>query len=206
MIARPSDSATLRDAVSLMAAYEPRWAVTGGWAIDLYLGTQTRQHGDVDIAVLRADQHQLQRLLEGADVRKVANGVFTSWYPGELLTLPIHEIHATWPSGRKLELLLNELDASTNTWVFRRDSRVRRPMDLVMQTADGIPHLSPEVVLLFKAKAAGPKDEADLAAVLPHLAPESRQWLAAAISLVHGQHHWVDIIEGRPRLHDASRP
>jgi len=47
------------------------------------------------------------------------------------------------------------------------------------------------VVLLFKAKHSRPKDEADLAAVLPHLSRERRQLLADWIAQVHPGHFWL---------------
>ena len=33
------------------------WGFCGGWAIDLFLNRITRSHKDVDIAILRTDQH-----------------------------------------------------------------------------------------------------------------------------------------------------
>ena len=52
--------------------------------------------------------------------------------------------------------------ADGDTWICRRDERIRMPYDQVIErTADGIPYGRPEIVLLFKAKAARPKDDAD---------------------------------------------
>ena len=61
---------------------------------------------------------------------------------------------------------------------------------VIERTRDGIPYARPEVVLLFKAKAARPKDDGDLAAVLPHLELERRRWLAEALELIHPGHRW----------------
>lgn len=33
-----------------------KWWIAGGWAIDLFLGEQTREHEDVDVAILRKDE------------------------------------------------------------------------------------------------------------------------------------------------------
>ena len=46
-------------------------------------------------------------------------------------------------------------------------------------------------MLLFKAKDARPKDESDLAAVLPRLSAERRHLLAEWIALVHPGHFWL---------------
>ena len=71
---------------------------------------------------------------------------------------------------------------------------------LVLRTPGGVPHGRPETVLLFKAKAVRPKDEADLAAVLPRLDPEARRWLAAALALVQPGHPWLAAVnpDGTP--------
>ncbi len=55
----------------------------------------------------------------------------------------------------------------------------------------GIPHARPEIALLFKAKATRAKDEADFAAVLSHLEPEARRWLAGALAVVAPGHRWL---------------
>jgi hypothetical protein len=61
----------------------------------------------------------------------------------------------------------------------------------------GIPYGRPEIVLLYKAKHARPKDDADFAAVLPLLEPGRRRWLADALELVHPGHRWLAAILDR---------
>ena len=93
--------------------------------------------------------------------------------------------------------------AADGEWVCRRDERIRLPYDeLIARTGDGIPYARPEVVLLFKAKAARPQDDGDFAAVLPRLAPDRRRWLAEALDLVHPGHRWLAALRARP---DRSR-
>jgi hypothetical protein len=58
-------------------------------------------------------------------------------------------------------------------------------------TGDGIPYGRPEIILLYMAKHARPKDDGDLAAVLPHLDLARRRWLAEALELVHPGHRWL---------------
>ena len=41
------------------------WWIAGGWAIDLHLGRQTREHGDTDVVILRDDQLVVQQHLAG---------------------------------------------------------------------------------------------------------------------------------------------
>jgi hypothetical protein len=40
-----------------------------GWALDLFLGRETRTHEDLDIASLRGDQLALHRHLHGWELR-----------------------------------------------------------------------------------------------------------------------------------------
>jgi hypothetical protein len=59
-----------------------------------------------------------------------------------------------------VDLLLTPTDGES--WVFKRNDAIRRPLDSVGWVApDGVSYLRPEVVLLFKAKLGRPKDEAD---------------------------------------------
>jgi hypothetical protein len=44
--------------------------------------------------------------------------------------------------------------------------------------------------LLWKAAHVLPKDDADLAATLPRLPSEEREWLAGAIALAHPASPW----------------
>lgn len=54
-----------------MEGFSRPWFVAGGWAIDLFLDRVTREHSDIEIAVLREDQLALQRHLVGWQFTKV---------------------------------------------------------------------------------------------------------------------------------------
>jgi hypothetical protein len=103
--------------------------------------------------------------------------------------------HQTWGLDRpanvwRIDVFREPHDG--DHWLARRDETIRLPYDeLIEHSADGIPYERPEVVLLFKAKHSRPKDEADLAAVLPRLSAERRRLLAGWIELVHPGHFWL---------------
>ena len=80
-----------------------------------------------------------------------------------------------------------------DTWICQRDESLRRPYAAIIErSADGVPYLRPEWVLLFKAKEPRGKDEADLAVVLPRLSEDHRGWLARTIARVYdAQHPWI---------------
>jgi hypothetical protein len=89
-----------------------------------------------------------------------------------------------------LEFLLNESDG--DQWLYRRDHRVSLPLAVAITTSPkGVPHLAPEVVILYKSKRRTPKDEADLTRLLPTLSPEARSWLADAVALADPANPWL---------------
>jgi hypothetical protein len=176
----------------LMRNFEPHWFVAGGWAIDLFLEEQTRPHEDIEIAIFRKEQLQLQKHLQNWNLKKVAGGELLDWKKDEFLELPIHEIHCfndlTEPP--MLEVLLNETNGKE--WIFRRDERITKPVSKLFFTAKfGIKYLRPEVVLLYKSKNPRAKDEQDFNAAGKHLDSESKEWLKNALSICYSQHRWI---------------
>ena len=166
------------------------WCVAAGWAVDLFLGEQTREHGDLEIAVPAAEA--------GAVLARFAELDF--YMPvgeGRLAPLDLAgDSHQSWgyevSAGRwRIDVFREPHDGGT--WICRRDERVRRPYgDIIARTPDGIPYLSPEIVLLFKAKAPRAKDRADFARVLPHLTAAQRTWFVTTLAAVHPGHEWLD--------------
>ena len=182
------------------------WAVSSGWALDLHLGAPARYHDDVDVEVDRSKQADIQRvLLEGGwrlD-QVVEAGRYAPWARGESLNEGTHQVHAR-KDGDFIDILF--APRAPDAWLFRRDERVTLPLTRAVLWAElpggtSIPYLAPEAVLLFKSRSSlgdkgevGPrdKDDADFARVLPQLNAEAREWLAAALRLVHGEHAWLE--------------
>jgi hypothetical protein len=184
----------LHAVATLMAEYPHPWAVCGGWALDLLLDRQTREHKDVDIAVARRDQLELQAYLvaRGWHLQVAHDGTLNDWPPGEYLELPRHGIWCRHLSAEPdfLEVLLNEIDGQT--FRFRRDQVVKRPLEQAfIQAPGGIPILAPEIVLLYKSSSLDPDNHADFQAALPALSPERRAWLRAALTRQDAAHPWL---------------
>lgn len=182
-------------AAVLLGDFSRPWWVAGGWAIDLHLGRQTREHEDLDLAVLREDEHALRRYLEGWEV-------WPGLGQGELESKPIamnealsSDRHVLWcrPSAQSdwaFEALV--IESASDQWIFRRDDRVRRPLSEIGSTAgNGIAYLRPEIVLLFKAKNNLDKDQHDFAYALPALSEDAKEWLTHSLRAVHPGHPWL---------------
>lgn len=182
-----------RRIVELMHGFSKPWFVAGGWGVDLFLGRATRVHEDIEIAILRRDQEALWRHFSGWGLEKVVpQGGGSHPWNGEWLAPPIHEIHVKRTEGEvpRLEILIDE--AWGDTWRFRRNLAVTRPLaELGLHSPEGIPFLAPEVVLLYKAKNSRPHDEQDFRAALLELDANQRRWLRGALGTVHPGHPWI---------------
>ena len=185
------------EAARRLGGVEASWYVAAGWAIDLFLGGQRREHEDLEIAIPAASLPQFLEALPGLEVYAVkvpGKGTFT---PVDEAGDGLAETHQTWvrdPESGYWRLDLFREPGDEMTWIYRRDDRIRLPYDQVIaRTDDGIPYGRPEIVLLYKAKhVQREKDQADFEAVLPLLEPETRERLAGWIELVHPGHTWIE--------------
>jgi hypothetical protein len=184
------------EAARRLAGVRAPWYVAAGWAIDLYLGEERREHEDLEIGVPGARFAELEAALSG----------FELYVPGRVdetdVVWPVaraHELegHQTWvrePATGRWRLDVFREPSDGDTWICRRDDRIRLPYrDLIEWTADGIPYGRPEIVLLFKAKhSALPKNEADFTDTVARLEPARRRRLAELLELAHPGHAWID--------------
>lgn len=185
--------APVREVADRMEGFRRPWWVAGGWAIDLFLDRQTRDHEDMEIAVLRGDQSAVREHLKGWRFDRVSRGSSrrVRWDADEWIAAPDHEVHAESPDrSLRFEILLNE--GAKDTWRFRRNPAVTRPLALLgMRSADGVPFFAPEVVLLYKAKELRPQDLHDFRVARGALDEERREWLRAALRTCHPDHPWI---------------
>jgi aminoglycoside-2''-adenylyltransferase len=195
-----SDFSAPHEVRSLLSHLPCPWGVAGGWAIDLFLDRVTREHQDIEVAIFREDQLILQEylFLRGWSFEHVRNGGFHPWVRGERLVLPVHEIWCRSGSGSltRLEVLLNERVGET--FVFRRDFRIKAPIERAfLRSNSGIPILAPEIVLLYKSKRATEnKEQIDFANTLEALDVKTRQWLFESIAESDPEHQWLASLRG----------
>ena len=172
-----------------LAGVDVPWCVAGGWAIDLFHGSPTRAHGDLEIAVPADRFAEIAARLADLEFHVVQHGTHAAVSADTL-----RGTHQTWGLDRSAGVwrvdVLREPHAG-DTWVYRRNDRIRLPYRAaIRRTASNIPYLAPEIVLLFKAKGPRPKDEADLRVALPLLSAGQRRWLADALAVAHKDHPW----------------
>jgi hypothetical protein len=180
------------DVAALLVEINVPWWVAGGWALDLFLGFQTRPHGDLDVGILRRDAASVMAGLSGWEIFEAASGMLYRLGSNER---PRPEVNSLWcrrcnAPDWSLELMLDEADG--DEWVFRRLPAIRRSLtSAIRHTADGIPYLAPEIQLLYKARRPRAQDQDDFDRVLQDLGAEQRVWLYEALSTVDPGHAWL---------------
>ena len=174
---------------------EVPWAVAAGWAIELYVGGEPREHEDLELAIARSSFPVVRAALPELE-----------WYGvGDGLVTPIDdasdELHQTWGLDRsagcwRLDVFREPWEG--DTWVCRRDPALRRPVaEAIEHTRDGIPYLAPELVLLFKAKhAAARRIRRTWRERCRSSSRPGGSWLGDALRLVHPGHEWIALVEG----------
>ncbi|MFF0309980.1 nucleotidyltransferase domain-containing protein [Streptosporangium sp. NPDC004379] len=192
------EPAPLTEVVRLFRESAVPWWVGGGYAVELAVGRSWREHADVDIGLLRRDQHAIRRVLSGWDCH-VADppGTLRPWPVGETLPVDAHDVWVREHAGGpwRFQLMLDESDG--DEWVYRRDGRIRRLLDSLTVADDGFRRLALEVQLLYKARGRRAKDEADFAEALPTLTAVQRCWLNEALAIEHGAHPWRAWLDDR---------
>jgi hypothetical protein len=169
------------------------WHVAGGWALDLWHGRQTREHEDLEIAVPRSAGGAVRRRLAGFDCYVVGDGRVAPLAAEQPMPDDRFQMWVRDPAVRAWRLDVFHEAGDAETWTCRRHEGIREPLSrMVAVSADGVPYLRPEAVLLYKAKGRRDKDEADFDLALPRLDAEARRWLVSALALAHPGHPWQE--------------
>jgi hypothetical protein len=189
---RPEQVAELLEGVDLP------WYVAAGWAIDLFLGGDWREHSDLEVAVPNTRFDELADVLAPFEVVLIT----APWEATPLAEARdrLMDTHQTWvrePATGKWHVDFFREPSDGDTWICRREPAIRLPYEQVIErTADGIPYGRPEIVLLFKAKhSAEEKNRADFEETLPRLDRARREWLTDALARVHPGHEWLAELE-----------
>ena len=170
------------------------WAVAGGWAIDLWLGRQTREHHDVEVAVRRCDQSAALTSLRDDWEMCCLDPPGSEWRPwhGDLIEAPAFQLQAR-SASTEFDIFLEETVGAL--WQFRRDRRITLPFSEVsMVSSSGLPVVRPAVQLLYMAKSTDAKNQHDFEVARPMLDRESAAWLAMVLAIAHPGHRWLALL------------
>ena len=183
---KPADAARLIDGAGV------RWWIVGGWAVDAFTG-EPREHEDIDVAFFRADLPAvLEHLNRDHCVWSNLSGTLRPLREPADLQADARQLWVRRDAQSPWLLDLAMTSHIGDEWISPRDERVRMPWDeATFAGGDGLRYLRPELVLFMKARVARPKDDADLARILPRLDALARARLRAWLELVHPGHRWI---------------
>jgi hypothetical protein len=166
------------------------WGLAGGYAVEQFLGTPIRAHGDIDIVVFRDDQRQLYQWLNDWQLFAAdPPGTLRLWAATEWLAFGIHDIWAYQSDAQAWQLQIMLLEADGDEWFSRRHPMIRGSRHDLLVNYHQVPCIRIEVQLLYKAKGNRAKDQLDFQACLPLLTTEARAWLRQALQLEHPDGH-----------------
>lgn len=179
------------DVARLLSSATVRWWLSGGAALDRWLGRGIRPRPNIDVSVVAADLPALIATLpEG----------FSTWVPGdEDAVIPfadaapdadLQPVLIRDDATGAWVLQINAEDGAPLVWVYKRDPRLNLPWDRAVLDIDGIPTGAPEVQLVWKALRPRPEDDIDKDAVVAELSEDARTWYERAILSIHPHSSW----------------
>ncbi len=166
----------------LFNAADFTWGIAGGWAIDLYIGRQTRRHEDLDIMILSCEQQELFDYLKGFTVYVAKDGKLSIWSGQK-----IDDRYSLWVSEREstpfiFEILL--MDTVEEKWIYKRNRMISGDLNrLFIDSKYDVKIVAPEIQLLYKLGASfvRDKDIQDLKTIYKFLNINQLEWLKSSL-------------------------
>lgn len=196
------------------------YAFGGGFAIDLFLGYESRKHGDIDISAYWSERdniikymqslgYEVYEMLGGGKCHHITNidlqfkakrNIFCCKDDCELVKLYetdeediyyIEFYHIGQTKLNFIEFLFNE--KSDSDFIYARNSEIKRNLKDAILYSESIPYLAPEICLLYKStdiEREGYQQDYDLA--IKAMNAEQIAWFNHALALANPDgHKWM---------------
>ncbi|UCZ55094.1 hypothetical protein LGQ02_10370 [Bacillus shivajii] len=175
------------------------WWIAGGWALDIYLGEETRGHEDIDIVILRRDHLPLKKYLyDDWIMYKATKGQFIEWEKNDELDIQYDNIWVKQRGSSTWAFQVMILDTVGEEWIYKRKNTVRKALkNIGHKSSGGVPYLRPEIQLLYKGGSSvlREKDHIDLKNVLPKLTNADLTWLKDSLAEQFPKGHpWITYV------------
>ncbi len=177
---------------SRLGASASEWYVVGGWALDLWHGAQTRDHDDLEFAVPADQALHYRHILSDLEFFSAKDGSLSHLSPAQQLPEDVwQQWGADISEGRwRIDMMVDR--GAPDRWTYKRDPALSLPRaEAIRATASGMRYLAPHLVLLFKAKHAREKDDADFQTALSHLEAGERLDLCRWLERFHNGNVWL---------------
>ncbi|MCI8306781.1 MAG: hypothetical protein HFH14_01905 [Lachnospiraceae bacterium] len=212
----------IRKTNELLKNHGFEYAFCGGWAIDLFIGAQTRKHGDIDILAYWAERDAIIQYMQSlgflvyemlgggkahhiTDVRnqiKCKRNIFCCTQDCEMVVLTetdeegIYFIDFREVGQTKLnfiEFLFNDKDETD--LLYARRHAVKLALSDAILYSGGIPYLSPEMCLLYKSTDTERKGyQSDYDNAMARMNQRQRRWLSDALTIMYPEgHKWMPL-------------
>lgn len=179
--------------LELLSGASVRWWLSGGAALDRWLGQPIRERENIDVSVVAGELAAL--------IASLPAGI-SAWVPSGDEEGIVRFADA--PQNADLQpvlirddeknvwlLQVNVEDGAPRAWVYKRDPRLQLPWERAVLDIDSIPTGAPEVQLVWKALRPRPEDHDDKDAVLPGLSPEAVTFVETALLRIHPHSTWA---------------
>lgn len=193
------------------------WHLCGGFAIDLFLGKETRKHKDLDITVSFDDMEVCIDYLKSKGWRIIApvgegrcvpveyalssNTLYFDniWCYREgaefIKTLSVEGHYQYLEMVDRvqedldfIEVLFNKVEKGT--FYYLKNTEIHREIDKAFVEIENISVLSPEIILLYKTRNPGNADyRQDFSLAVAELQQDSRKWLEEAMKTEYPEGH-----------------
>ena len=179
------------DLTALFGELDARWWLSGGVALEHWLGRPIREQANIDISTLPGDVSTIIGALPAhlhawavLEDGLVAYGEVPA--DADLQAIGVHD-----PERGVWVLQINVEDGTAERWLYRRDPRLGLPWEEAVLDVKGVPTGAPGIQLLWKTLRPRPQDEVDRAAVLPALTDEQRARLERDTLSIHPHSTWA---------------
>ena len=207
----------IEEANTLLQGQDFSYGICGGFALDLFLGYESRTHGDIDVLAFWEDRDSIiaymqskgflvYEMLGGGKVHRITDiriqdklrkNIFCCTEECELVRLYDTEEpdvywfdfqHTGLSKLNYIEVLFNE--KTEEEFVYSRDNRIRRELAKSILQKDGIPYLAPELCLLFKSTDIEREGyQQDFELTVERLNEEHKAWFENAMELLYPEGH-----------------
>lgn len=210
----------LKEAVDLLNGQRFEYAICGGLAIDIFLGYESRKHGDIDLHAFCNDRNSIILYMQSNDfnvyemlgegrahhITDINNqiykkrNIFCSTPDCELVKLiPTDEIdiyiidffHIGQSKLNFIEFLFNDKDE--NYFLYARNKEIKRELSKAILSENGLSYLAPELLLLYKSTDTEREGyQQDFKLLYSKMNNEQKEWFNNSLKTMYPNgHKWL---------------